>query len=171
MSADPWLLPVLLLLALLIAVPALMAVGRRRLSRELREVAEGLEKFAKGRHSGAEFSPLDEQLKARAEQLHIPEFPALQLAEQLAQPGDSLLADVAQRMSLRLKRRVAFERKMLARTAPGRRRGAVAASVPPILLLVLLGSGVQLPAGALLFLALLEACGCWLLWRLAHVEI
>lgn len=171
MLAELLLLPVLLLLVLLIAVPALVAVRRRRLSRELSEVAAGLERFAKNRHRGTESAPLDEQLHTRAARLQIPEYPALLLAQQLAKPGDSLLADTAQRLSLRLKRRVAFERKMLARTASGRRRGAVAASVPPMLLLVLLGSGVQLPVGALLFLALLEACGCWLLWRLARVEI
>jgi hypothetical protein len=82
-----------------------------------------------------------------------------------------LLADTAQRLALRLKRRVAFERKMLARTASGRRRGALAAAVPPLVLLMMALAGWGLPAGALLVLLLLEASGCWLLWRVARVEI
>ena len=39
--------------------------------------------------------------------------------------------------ALRLKRRVAFERKMLARTAPGRWRGSIAAAAPAVVLLAL----------------------------------
>ena len=86
-------------------------------------------------------------------------------------PAPELLADTAQRLALRLKRRVAFERKMLARTASGRRRGAVAASIPPLALLALHAGGIQVPLAALLFVVALEACGCWLLWRVARVEI
>jgi hypothetical protein len=82
-----------------------------------------------------------------------------------------LLADTAQRLALRLKRRVAFERKMLARTASGRRRGAVAASIPPLVLLAFHAGGIQIPLAALLFVVAIEACGCWWLWRVARVDI
>jgi hypothetical protein len=95
----------------------------------------------------------------------------LLLAHELPRPSPELLADTAQRLALRLKRRVAFERKMLARTASGRRRGAVAASMPPLMLVVLHAGGIQIPLAALLFVVAIEACGCWLLWRVARVEI
>jgi hypothetical protein len=95
----------------------------------------------------------------------------LQLAQELQRGGAAQLADAAQRLALRLRRRVAFDRKMLARTAPGLRRGAVAASVPPLMALLLHMGGVDIPLGAQLTLLLVEACGCALLWRLARVEI
>ena len=44
--------------------------------------------------------------------------------QELTHAPPHLVADTAHRLALRLKRRVAFERKMLARTASGRRRGA-----------------------------------------------
>ena len=93
------------------------------------------------------------------------------LAHELPRASPELLADTAQRLALRLKRRVAFERKMLARTASGRRRGAVAASVPPLVLVALHVAGVEVPPAALLFVLAIEAGGCWLLWRVAHVQI
>jgi hypothetical protein len=86
--------------------------------------------------------------------------------------GDvELLADAAQRLALRLRRRVAFERKMLARTAPGLRRGALAACLPPLALCVLMSAGVTIPWTAQTLLFAVEALGCALLWRLARVEI
>jgi hypothetical protein len=72
---------------------------------------------------------------------------------------------------LRLKRRVAFERKMLARTAPGRWRGSIAAAAPAVVLLALAGAGIVLPEPTLLWLLALETLGCWLLWRAARVEV
>jgi hypothetical protein len=76
-----------------------------------------------------------------------------------------------QRLALRLKRRVAFERKMLARTASGRRRGAVGAALAPVALVLLRTAEVEVPAGALLLVLGIEACFCWLTWRVARVEI
>jgi protein-S-isoprenylcysteine O-methyltransferase Ste14 len=73
----------------------------------------------------------------RAERLGAPEFSWWLLAHELPRLSPVLVADTAQRLALRLKRRVAFERKMLARTASGRRRGAWAASIPPLALAVL----------------------------------
>ena len=87
-------------------------------------------------------------------------------------PRPELLADTAQRLALRLKRRVAFERKMLARTASGRRRGAVAAAIPPLVLLALHAGGhrrSRRPRWC--SCCAIEAFGCWLLWRLARVGI
>jgi hypothetical protein len=96
---------------------------------------------------------------------------SLQLAQELEHGGATALADAAQRLALRLKRRVCFERKMLARTAPGLRRGAIAASLPPLLMWASQVAGVEIPSAAQLCLLVAEAGGCALLWRLARVEI
>ena len=139
--------------------------------REASEVAAALSTLAVDTRKCAVCPPLDASLWRRAEHLRAPEFSVLLLAHELPQPRPELLADTAQRLALRLKRRVAFERKMLARTASGRRRGAVAASLPPLALIVLHAGGIQMPLPALLLVVTIEACGCWLLWRVARVEI
>jgi hypothetical protein len=169
--ADCTLPAAALLIAGLIALPALCAQARRRVSRDASEVATQLIEFAAGVRSTARCLPLDPLWLARAEALHMPEFVSFLLAQELARPNSALLADTAQRLALRLKRRVAFERKMLARTASGRRRGALAAAVPPVVLLAMSAAGQSVPPGALLVLLGLEALGCWLLWRVARVEI
>jgi hypothetical protein len=171
MFTESALLAASLLIAGLIALPALCARARRRASRAASEVAIQLGEFAASVRGEGRCLPLDAVWLARAEALHMPEFVSFLLAQELARPNPALLADTAQRLALRLKRRVAFERKMLARTASGRRRGALAAAVPPLVLLVMALTGSGLPAGALLVLVLLEASGCWLLWRVARVEI
>ena len=160
-----------LLIGGLIALPALCAQARRRASRDASEVATQLIEYAANVRDTARCLPLDAAWRGRMEQLRIPEFVSFLLAQELARPDPALLADTAQRLALRLKRRVAFERKMLARTASGRRRGALAAAVPPLVLLVLGMAGQRLPTGALAVLLCLEAFGCWLLWRVARVEI
>ena len=160
-----------LLITGLIALPALCAQARRRASRDASEVAVHLSDFAANVRSERRCLPLDASWLARAQALGMPEFASFLLAQELARPDPQLLADTAQRLALRLKRRVAFDRKMLARTASGRRRGALAASIPPLVLLIMSLAGWSLPAGALLTLLLLEAFGCWLLWRVARVEI
>ena len=43
--------------------------------------------------------------------------------------------------------------------------------MPPLALLALHAGGIQIPLAALLFVLVIEALGCWLLWRVAHVEI
>ena len=171
MSPDVALFASMALFAALIALPALAAASRRRLMREASEVAGALSTLATVVRRSASCPPLDVTLWQRARRLHAPEFTSLLLAHELPRASPELLADTAQRLALRLKRRVAFERKMLARTASGRRRGAVAASVPPLVLLALHAVGINVPFGALLFIVAIEACGCWLLWRVAHVEI
>ncbi len=160
-----------LLIAGLIALPALCAQARRRASRDASEVATQLGEFAVQVRNTAQCLPLDPAWMARAQALNIPEFVSFLLAQELARPNPALLADTAQRLALRLKRRVAFERKMLARTASGRRRGALAAAIPPLAMFIMALAGQGLPGGAVVVLLFLEAFGCWLLWRVARVEI
>ena len=114
---------------------------------------------------------LDDELRARVIRLRLPEASSLHLADEVARASPAVLADAAQRLASRLRRRVAFERKMLARSAPGLRRGALAASVPPFLLLMLPWGGTEIPVEAQVLLMLAESSGCALLWRLARVEI
>jgi len=171
MSSDALLLACMLAFAAFIALPAVAAARRRHAMCEASEVAGMLAAIARDLRCRAPYPPPDASLWRRARQLNAPEFPALLLAQELAGPGDDLLADTAQRFATRLKRRVAFERKMLARTASGRRRGAIAASLPPLALLMLRAGGIDIPFAALLFVVAVEAFGCWLLWRLARVEI
>jgi len=160
----------MLAFAALIALPAVAAARRRRLMCEVSDLAMELSAMAVVARSSATCPPPEAPLWRRAERLRAPEFSALLLALELPHAAD-LLADTAQRFALRLKRRVAFERKMLARTASGRRRGAIAASLPPLALLTLHAVGIGIPLGALLFVVAVEACGCWLLWRAACVGI
>ena len=171
MFAESALIAAALLIGGLIALPALCAHSRRRASRDASEVAALLIEFAHRVRTTARCLPLDAALRSRAERLDIPEFVSFLLAQDLARPDPALLADTAQRLALRLKRRVAFERKMLARTASGRWRGALAASIPPRVLLFMGMSGAGMPGAVLLVLLALEAFGCWLLWRVARVEI
>jgi len=171
MSFDAALLASLVVFAAFIALPAVAAASRRRAMREASDVAGALSALCLAvRKSGAHL-PLEPSLHERGQRLHAPEFISLLLVHELPRATPELLADTLQRLALRLKRRVAFERKMLARTASGRRRGAVAASIPPLVLLVLHAVGIRVPVAALLFVVALEACGCWLLWRVARVEI
>jgi Flp pilus assembly protein TadB len=159
------------LLAFFIALPAAAAWRRRRDSREASEVAAELVEFAAAVRRESRCLPLDEPLRSRIVRLRVAEAASLQLAQELERGGASLLADAAQRLALRLRRRVAFDRKMLARTAPGLRRGAVAASLPPVVALLLHFVGADIPLGAQLTLLFVEAAGCALLWRVARVEI
>jgi hypothetical protein len=175
MPADIAVLASLAAIAALIALPAIAAARRRRQARETSEIAAALIDYVlESRReiaAGARCPPLDESLWQRAGQLRIPEFASLQLAQELPVQRPELLADTAQRLALRLKRRVAFERKMLARTASGRRRGALAAAIPPAALLLLRAADIEVPFIALLSLLCIEAAGCWLLWRVSRVEI
>jgi hypothetical protein len=170
MRSDFVLLVSMVAFIALIALPAIAATRRRRAMCEVSEVAAALSALAMTVRSNASCPPLEASLRQRAERLNAPEYAALLLAHELP-PSAELLADTAQRFALRLKRRVAFERKMLARTASGRRRGAVAASLPPFMLLMFFLGGIAIPRDALLFVVAVEALGCWLLWRAARVEI
>ena len=157
--------------AALIALPALAAASRRRAMREASDVACALGAYAAAVRQRAECLSLDVDLRKRAQRLRMPEFASLVLASELLPPSPPLLADTAQRLALRLKRRVSFERKVLARTASGRRRGAVAAAIPPVVLFALYAGAMPIPLAALLLVVAIEACGCWLLWSVARVEI
>jgi hypothetical protein len=155
----------------IVALPAVAAWRRRRASREASAVALELAAFAEQVRSLARRVPLDEPLRARVTRMRTADAAPLQLAQEMERAGPAALADAAQRLSLRLRRRVAFDRKMLARTASGLRRGAVAASLPPLLVCAMQLAGLQVPAVAQGVLLLAEAVGCALLWRLTTVEI
>ncbi len=159
------------LLACFIVLPAVAAWRRRSVSREASDLAARLARFADTTRAEARCLPLDESLAARLVRLRVREFAVLQLAVELSRGDAVLLADAAQRLASRLRRRVAFERKMLARTTSGLWRGAIAASLPPLGVLLLQFFDVRLPPGALGLLFALEILGCLLLWRLARVEI
>ena len=175
MLADTLLLAALPAIAGFIALPAFVAWCRRRATREVSEVAAALAEFAAISRTPAangDHRPLlDAGLAARVQRLRVPEFASLQLVQELTHARPELVAETAHRLALRLKRRVAFERKMLARTASGRRRGALAAILPPLLLLVLHACGLAAPLEMLAFVIGLDAFCCWLLWRLARVSI
>jgi hypothetical protein len=158
-------------LAAFIAMPAAAAWQRRRGSREASAIAAELADFAASVRQAERCLPMDEALRARVIRLRLADAASLQLAQELEHGGATALADAAQRLALRLKRRVCFERKMLARTAPGLRRGAIAASLPPLLMWASQVAGVEIPSAAQLCLLVAEAGGCALLWRLARVEI
>jgi len=169
--ADAALAVACLLLAALVGLPALAARHRRKLSQAWSDVAVELSAFAtEVRHAGRCLA-VNEVLLQRLRTLSIPELTTFELVCQLRNADPELLADAARRLALRLKRRAAFERKMLARTAPGRRRGAIAAAAPAVVLLLANAGGAALPVTALALLVLFEALGCWMLWRLARVEV
>jgi hypothetical protein len=166
--------PVLLALALLvffIALPAIAAWRRRGRSRLAIEAASDLAAFAERVRRDPRALALDDALATRLMRLRLGEMASLQLALALGRNDALLVADSAQRLALRLRRRVAFERKMLARTASGLRRGAVAASIPPVLASASMLAGIAIPAPALCMIAVAEAIGCVLLWQFARVEI
>ena len=171
MSLESWPLGLGLLLAALIALPALGALHRRRRSRECSEVAVALAGFANALRSATGPLEIDACLLARARRLAVPEMLGFEYARGLPRPQPGLLADAAQRLALRLKRRVAFERKMLARTASGRWRGAAAGSCAAVALLVLQLMGVSIPPASQALLVVMQGIGCCLLWRVTHVEV
>jgi hypothetical protein len=175
MQADTMLLAALPAIAGFIALPAFIALCRRRATHEASAVAAALVEFAaavrRGSGTRASDHELDPALAARVERLGIPELVTLRLAQELPHARADLLADTAQRLALRLKRRIAFERKMLARTASGRRRGALVSAIAPVVLLAIHALGFVMPVGALVSVVCLEACGCFLLWRLTRVGI
>lgn len=160
-----------LMLAALVAIPALLARRRRHVSQEWSEVATALADFAARVRREQRVIPVDESLLGRLRALCIPELVPFELICELRQSEPEWLANAAERLSLRLKRRAAFERKMLARTASGRRRGALAAATPAVVLLLARSGGVAMPMTALTLLVVLEILGCWMLWRVARVQV
>jgi hypothetical protein len=162
MDPDVALATTCVLITTLVTLPGVQALRRRRASRESSAMASALLELA---------GVVDDAFLARLRRLAIPEIIAFEFARQSATTTPELLADAARRLALRLKRRVAFERKMLARTATGRRRGAIAAAAPGATLLGLRMAGVVLPLPAMMLLIVIEAFGCWLLWRVARVEV
>ncbi|HEX6245036.1 MAG TPA: hypothetical protein VFZ61_29145, partial [Polyangiales bacterium] len=140
-------------------------------SRECSAVAAGLIDFAGAVRREHCCLALPDELQRRVHELPIPEVISFEFAQQLAHSDPGLLADSAQRLALRLKRRVAFERKMLARTASGRRRGAIAATAPGIALLGLRLAGLAPPFPALVLLVAVEAFGGGVVWRVSRVEV
>jgi Flp pilus assembly protein TadB len=171
MAPEPGVLSASVLIGALMALPALEAAWRRRRSRQSSALATALVEFAATVRREQSCRPLDAQWLAQARRLAMPELVSFELAQQLARPDPALLAESAQRLALRLKRRVAFERKMLARTAPGRRRAAVVAAAPIVILFALSIAGQAIPIAGLLLLLGFEALGCWLLWRVSRVQV
>lgn len=170
---TPYIAPLLacLLLSALLALPACAAFRRRSVSREHSAVAAALVEFAGVLRRSNQELPFDEGLLARVRRLDAPELLGLEFACALKRPEPELLADTAQRLALRLKRRVAFERKMLARTAPGRWRAALAGGACVIVILVLSMVGMVLPNTLLVLVLSLGAIGCWFSWRVAQVDV
>jgi hypothetical protein len=162
MGPDVALTIACVLITALVMLPGVQALRRRRASRESSAMASSLVELA---------GVVDEAFLARLRRVAQVETIPFEFARQFAETNPPLLADAARRLALRLKRRVAFERKMLARTAPGRRRGAIAAAVPGATLLGLRIADVMLPLPAMVVLIAVEAFGCWLLWRVARVEV
>jgi hypothetical protein len=163
----------LLAVSVLIALPAFGAWRRRALSREASRIAEELLAFAFLVRRESNRAALSAELVVNLERLRsgVPEIIGFLVTQQLAQLTPESQADAAQRLALRLKRRVAFERKMLARTASGLKRGAAAAAVPPLVVLTMAGWDAHPPLPAIGLLFMLEMLGCWLLWRTVRVEI
>jgi hypothetical protein len=159
--------------ALLVAFPAIVAWRRRAQSRDDSEVALALQSFALALRRGAVAGKSDPELVARVAELaeRVPESRAFLFALDLARLDPAMLADAAQRLGLRLRRRVAFERKMLARTRSGLRRAAVAAALPALLWAGLLALGLRVPDATLLFVLLVESVGCYLLWRITRAAV
>jgi hypothetical protein len=172
MAAEPTFLA-LGAVAALVAAPAVGAWRRRELSREASRVADELLAFASVVRRDGRPGSLGAQLLAQLESLRprVPEIVGFLVTQQVARVSPESQADAAHRLALRLKRRVAFERKMLARTASGLKRGALAAAVPPLVVLGISATGAELPALAVAMLLALESLGCWLLWRTARVEV
>jgi len=160
-------------IAMLVAFPAMAAWRRGARSREDSEIALALQALARELRREAATAP-DPELLARVAGLtqRVPESRAFLFAAELTRLTPPLLADAAQRLGLRLRRRVAFERKMLARTRSGLRRGAVAAAIPVALAVGRLAAfDVRLPTASLVFLLLLEGLGCFMLWRITRAAV
>ena len=158
-------------IALCMSLPSGAALWRRQRSRESSAVASALAAFASEVQRRNQCLPLDDELLSRARKLRIPEMVSFNYAHELTRPQPELLAAALQRLALRLKRRVAFERKMLARTAPGRRRASVAAAASIVAILALQIAGLAPPAPLLLAASVLVALGSALCWRVSRVEV
>jgi len=169
MTTDLTLFVAIAMLGSVLAWPALVAWWRRGVSRDASDIAAALETFSADTRRATHCPEIDAVLARRVARLRMPEIGAFRLAPILPNATPELVADAAARLALRLRRRIAFERKMLARTASGRRRGAIAGAIPPVLLLTLAGSGVEVPAVALVLLIAAQGVGCWLQARIAHV--
>ena len=168
---DPWSFIVWPLSGCFIALPAVAAARRRRVSRVVSAIAGELAAFATEVREAQRRLPMDETLQRRVQCLNIDDATPLRLVQALDRADPMVLADIAQRLASRLRRRVAFERMMLARTAPGIRRGAIAASLPLLLGGAMSFLGVSIPEAAEVALLCVQAAGCLMLWRLARVEI
>lgn len=171
MSTDHASLVAVLVLAMVLAWPAVFAAWRRHVNRGASEVAAALEAFADRSRLSDMLVEVDAALAQRIARLRLPEYNAFEVAPRLPNATPALVAAAAARLALRLRRRIAFERKMLARTASGRRRGAIGGALPPLVLLGFAGSGADLPGLVLLLLIGALGLGSWLQVRIAKVAI
>jgi len=112
MAADPLLLAALPAIAGFIALPAFAALCRRRATREASQVAAALAEFAAAARRDLkrthDCQPLDADLSARVQRLRVPEFAALQLAQELPQARAAWNASSSQRPQRMLSRRSAL---------------------------------------------------------------
>jgi hypothetical protein len=158
-------------IAVVMALPSWAALQRRNRSRESSAVASSLSAFAAEVRRRQVCLAVDGELLARARRLRIPEMASFEYARELPSPQPELLAAAVHRLALRLKRRVAFERKMLARTAPGRQRALVAAASCIAAIEILQVTDLLPPAVLLAAVPALIAVGSALCWRVSRVEV
>jgi hypothetical protein len=169
MSTEITAVAAVLMLGFVLAWPVVLAAWRRRVNRNASEAAGALEAFAAEARRATQCLEIEPSLAAQVARLRMPELGAFRLVPVLPNATPALVSDAAARLALRLRRRISFERKMLARTAPGRRRAAAAGALPCVLLLAIAATGAGIPAAALLLLAFAQGVGCWLQVRIAHV--
>src|SRR5687767_3631763 len=106
MPGDTAMLAAIVLLAIVLTWPALVAWQRRRESAEASAVATALAQFANEVRREHACRPLDPHLLERVDRLRLPELGAFHLAPNLPNTSPELVADAATRLALRLKRRV-----------------------------------------------------------------
>src|SRR3954471_18035271 len=91
----------LLLLATVLAWPALLAAVRRTANRHASEVAAALESYSNASRIAPRCVEIDPALAARIVRLGMPEFGAFRLAPHLPHATPALVADAAARLALR----------------------------------------------------------------------
>ena len=128
MVIDAALLGACLAVAILIGLPAALAGRRRRLSRELSEVANALIDFAGAVRRAGQGLRVDETLLARARPLHSPEWISFEFVQSLAAPDPELLAESAQRLGDMAKAKAHAEKLVTLAEGVESTRPAVAAA-------------------------------------------
>ena len=172
MSSDAALLASMVVFAALIALPALAAASRRRAMREASDVAGALSALAVVGSQERGVSAARRVVVASVRSACMrPSSPRCCWRTNCRAPLRSCWRTRRNGWHCASSGAWPSNARCSRAPRPGRRRGAVAASIPPLALLALHAGGIQVPLAALLFVVAIEACGCWLLWRVARVEI